>query len=95
MEVWCMPGILFSVIDAIVSLLMVLIFIRAIISWVPEIAYNYRRPVEWLDRVTSPFTEPFAKLVPPSKAGGIDFSPLFAVVALQIIRKLLFDILVR
>jgi uncharacterized protein YggT (Ycf19 family) len=89
MEVWCMLGILFSIISRVAGLIIILIFIRAIISWVPDIACNYRRFVEWLDRVTLPFTEPFAKLVPPSKTGGLDISPLLAVVALQLICRLL------
>ena len=90
-----MPRILFSVVDGVAGLLMILICVRAIISWVPDVACNYRRFVEWLDNVTSPFTKPFAKLVPPSKMGGLDISPLLAVVALQLIRNLLFDILMR
>jgi YggT family protein len=77
-------------IDFLILLLYVyswLIIIRALISWVHP---NPRHPlVLLLVKVTEPILKPLRALVPPAKLGGIDLSPILAIVALQIVRYVL------
>jgi YggT family protein len=54
-----------------------IVIIAALISWVNP---DPRNPiVRFLWGVTEPMFRPFRRLVPPSKMGGIDISPLFVL----------------
>lgn len=54
-----------------------LILIRALISWVNPDPYN--TIVRLLTQVTEPVLRQLRKLAPPWKTGGIDISPLIAI----------------
>ena len=79
---------LFAMKKLVVSLLLtyfVLIIARVIISW---IANQTRHPIiPLIYQLTDPVLRPFSKLVPP--LGGIDLSPLFALITLQFLLLLL------
>ena len=61
-----------------------LIIIDAILTWIPSI--DPRNPlVVGLRKITRPIVEPFRKLIPPQKTGGMDLSPLLAIVFLWIL----------
>ena len=63
------------------------IIIRALISWVSP---DPRNPiVHFLVAVTEPVLRPLRTLLPPEKVGGIDISPLLAILAIQVVRSLL------
>ena len=54
-----------------------IVIIAALISWVNP---DPRNPiVRFLWGVTEPLFRPFRRLVPPSRMGGIDISPLFVL----------------
>ena len=54
-----------------------IVIISALISWVNP---DPRNPiVRFLWGVTEPLFKPFRRLVPPSRMGGIDISPLFVL----------------
>ena len=54
-----------------------IVIISALISWVNP---DPRNPiVRFLWGVTEPLFRPFRRLVPPSRTGGIDISPLFVL----------------
>lgn len=54
-----------------------LVIIAALLSWVSP---DPRNPVvRFFWGVTEPMFRPFRRLVPPSKTGGIDLSPLFVL----------------
>ena len=62
-----------------------MIIIRAILSFVSP---DPRNPVvQMLYRLSDPILKPFRKLIPP--IGGLDISPIFAVLALQLVRMLI------
>jgi YggT family protein len=64
-----------------------LIIARAVISWIPSLRYN---PIaKLIIQLVDPALRPLQRLVPPSKTGGIDLSPLLALILLQIIYGLL------
>lgn len=62
-----------------------LMFIWVLLSWIPDLRFSgfYR----FLDRLFTPFLEPFRRIIPP--INGIDISPILGFFALQIIVKLL------
>ena len=61
------------------------IVIRALLSWVNPDPYN--PIVRFLTLVTEPVLRPLRKLVPPRKLGGLDLSPLLAILVLQFVRN--------
>lgn len=86
--------ILSNFISAIAQVLSVLlniywwiILIRALISWVNPDPYN--PIVVFLHRATEPVLEPLRRLIPPERVGGIDLSPLLAMLAILFIRVFL------
>ncbi len=68
-----------------------LIIIRAVVSWSrPDPGHPL---VGLLVKITEPILKPLRALVPPSKLGGIDLSPILAIVVIQIARYLLLSAL--
>ena len=70
----------------------ILIIIRAILTWLPDVASKYRSQTLWLDKATEPLLKPFRRILPSAKTGGTDFSPMAAIIALQIVKRLLFTL---
>ncbi len=71
--------IVVSIVINILQILIFLIFIRAILSWVPNLDHHHPI-VHLLDTLTEPFVQPVRRLLPPV---GIDFSPLITFLILQ------------
>jgi len=68
----------------VLSLYTWVIIIRALISWVSP---DPRNPiVQLLSKLTEPVLKPLRKLVPPSMTGGIDVSPILAILLIQLVR---------
>ena len=82
----------FQVIDLLLQVLIYIIIAQAILSWL--VAFNVintssnfvRTMLDALDRLTSPLYRPIRKVMPDF--GGIDFSPIVLILAIQILRKL-------
>lgn len=75
------------IIDLLIKLLILAIIIRVVLSWL-----NYNPGHEftlWLEKITDPILRPFKQLLNPYQI-GVDISPVFAILALGLIRKLLF-----
>ncbi|MBL0041046.1 MAG: YggT family protein [Xanthomonadales bacterium] len=62
-----------------------MIIVRAVLSFVSPDPYN--PVVQMLYRLSDPILKPFQKLIPP--IGGLDLSPIFVVLALQLVRMLI------
>ncbi|MCX7670920.1 MAG: YggT family protein [Anaerolineae bacterium] len=87
---------LLSLINLIFDILILLIFVEVIGSWVlaarvrlPDAIY---RLLEVVHAITGPIMEPIRRVIPP--LGGLDLSPLIALILLQIIQRLLVSVLV-
>jgi len=80
-------GFGYSLLELVLGLLQLytwVIIIRALISWVSPDPYN--PIVRTLAVVTEPVLRPLRRLAPPHKLGGIDLSPLIAILLIQFVR---------
>ena len=68
----------------------ILIIARAVLSWVSPDARNPL--VAIVHRITEPVLGPVRNLLPT--AGGIDFSPLLVLVGVQVLERVLVQLLV-
>ena len=83
---------LFSIIDMVLQVLVWVIIVQVILSWL--VAFNVintqsnfvRTVLDALERLTAPLYRPIRKILPDF--GGIDFSPIILILAIQILRKL-------
>ena len=92
-----LPLIEYQIANVVVRLFefyQILVLVWCIISWIP------RRPdgilndiAAALDKIVSPYLGLFRRFIPPF--GGIDFSPVVALLVLQVIEQVVVDILVR
>ncbi len=81
-------GFGFSLLQLVVGLIQIytwVIIIRALISWVSPDPHNPL--VRALVQVTEPVLRPLRRLVPPHKLGGVDLSPLLAILILQFLKN--------
>jgi YggT family protein len=84
---------LFGVADLLLNVLRWIIIIQAILSWL--VAFNVinthndfmRGLLNSLDKITEPIYRPIRKVLPDF--GGIDFSPLVALILIIIVQMLL------
>ena len=75
----------------VLTLLFWAILIRAILSWVQP---DPRNPiVQFLERVTGPILYPLQRIIPP--LGGIDLSPLVAMLLIELIKGLLVNAILK
>lgn len=81
-------------VNVVINILELLIIINAVLSWIPEARYRFREATRVIEKITEPMMSPFRRLIPPSKTGNLDISPILAIVALEIIRRILITILV-
>jgi YggT family protein len=78
-----------TLISLLISVYMFAIIVEVIISWMNPGSYN---PVSsLLHSLTNPLLRPIRHLVPP--IAGIDLSPLFAIIGLQVLRMLILPLL--
>lgn len=80
---------LIELVNMAFTVLVWLIIARCILSFVRH--DPYQPVIKFIYDITEPIMAPFRKLIPP--AGGIDFSPIIAVLALSFLQKIIIDIL--
>jgi len=69
------------------------IIAAALITWVSP---DPRNPVVmFLRQVTEPVLGPMRRLLPPWKTGGLDFSPLIVILAIQFVERVILPGLLR
>jgi YggT family protein len=79
-------GLLEKSLETFVTIYMSLIFIRILLSWFPNVNWS-DPPFSILSQLTDPYLNIFRSFIPP--LGGMDFSPIIAIFALQLIVALL------
>ena len=73
-----------GILAALIQLLSLAIFLRAILSWVVRDPYN--PVVQFLDQITEPILQPIRQIMP--RMGMMDLSPLVAIILLSILASL-------
>jgi len=74
-----------EILNIICWILLIAIFVRAIVSWV---APRSQHPaIRILDDLSDPLLAPIRRLLP--SMGGLDLSPIFAILAINLVQRLL------
>ncbi len=76
-----------ALVDFVYKALFALIILRVVLSWVPDLAHRFPAVVQAISQITSPILDPIRRLMPP--IGGLDLSPLVAMLLLALARDLL------
>ena len=79
-----------SFVDVFIYVYVLLILAYIITSWI-RLPYSFNRVQRFLYDVCEPYLRLFRRVLP--SAGGIDFSPMLAIIALTAIDRLLIWIL--
>lgn len=74
-----------ELISSFINIFTYSIFITVILSWINPGSYN--PAVSLLYKITEPVMRPFSRIIPPM--GGMDLSPIAALLALQVLKMLL------
>jgi YggT family protein len=82
---------LIVLVDRAIQLLSILVFARVLLSWVPSVDYGHPL-ISLIVRITDPILQPVRRLLPP--IGGLDLSPIIAILLLNLVGQLLHQILV-
>lgn len=80
---------IFKVIDIFFNVYMLMLFVRILGSWVPEI--QQYRFMQFISFYTDPYLNLFRKIIPP--IGFLDISPIIAFLGLSVIEQTLIFIL--
>ena len=83
-------GILVTIINLIYWVFWILILIRVVVSFMRVSPYQ-NDLVRLVYEFTEPVLEPIRRILPPM--GGLDFSPLIALLLLDVLRRILFGFL--
>ena len=84
-----MTDVIVSFINILTTVLFLAILVRALMSWVmPNDGTGFSRV---LMDITEPVLAPIRRVLPP--VGGIDFSPLLAMILIQLVGRLLASVL--
>lgn len=79
-----------QLLNVVFFVLNALIIVRVILSWIPGVGFDHPI-VRIVHQLTSPILDPIRRLMP--SAGGLDLSPLVALLLLSLVQKLLFEVL--
>ncbi|KAF3362584.1 putative membrane protein YlmG [Chlamydiales bacterium STE3] len=71
-----------QMISLLFQVYMIMLFVRILGSWVPE--FQTTKPMLFVAYYTDPYLNLFRRVIPP--LGFIDISPIFAFLALQLLR---------
>ncbi len=79
------------VISGFLDIIVLLIVVQAIMSWfIPVLPASLRRLYGYLSMATEPFIRPFRRLTQRfTYSTGIDFSPLIAIIAIQLLCRVI------
>jgi YggT family protein len=67
------------------NIYVVIVIIRVLLTWFPTIDF-YNPPFSILSQLVDPYLNIFRSIIPP--LGGMDFSPILAILLLQLLGSL-------
>lgn len=74
-------GIIFGI-NNLVNLYLFLIILRIFLTWIPSVNWE-NQPWHTLRAIVDPYLGIFRRIIPP--IGGLDFSPIVAILMLQLL----------
>ncbi len=78
-------GAVFDLVLYALQALQWLVIIAALVSWVSP---DPRNPiVRFLYVTTEPLFRPFRRLIPPSRTGNLDLSPIFVILVIYLVSR--------
>jgi YggT family protein len=77
--------LLVSTLSTFITIYTGLLFVRILLTWFPNISF-YDQPFATLAQLTDPYLNLFRSIIPP--LGGMDFSPMLAIIVLQLVGSL-------
>ncbi|NPV91450.1 MAG: YggT family protein [Firmicutes bacterium] len=80
---------LYYIVNLVFEVLYILIIIRCVLSFIRHDPYNPL--IKLVYQLTEPLLSPFRKLMRPGM--GIDFSPILAFLVLQILERVIFELI--
>lgn len=81
---------LLKAVNGLFNMFYILIILRIFMSWIPNIDWE-QQPIKFIREITDTYLEIFRRIIPP--LGGLDFSPIIAIIVLQIIQGLITSII--
>lgn len=82
------PYTLVQIVDSLINFYNILIIVYCLLTWIPMNPNGLLADIgAVLDSIVGPYLNFFRRIMPPM--GGIDFSPVIAVLALTFIERLL------
>lgn len=73
---------LIYVVNGLFEIYFVLILLRCLLSFIPTVDW-YKQPFTFVKEVTDLWLDLFRRIIPP--LSGLDFSPIVAIIALQVL----------
>lgn len=80
--------VLINFVDIVVRLLSLAILVRVLLSWMP--VDRNGRFVEIILQITEPVVGPIRRVLP--SFGGLDFSPMVALIVLEMVRAVVINL---
>lgn len=74
-----------KIVDNIFYFFYLIIILRIFLTWIPSIDWH-QQPFKSIREVTDMYLDIFRRFIPP--VGGLDFSPIIALIVLQILQVL-------
>ena len=71
------------ILTKLIDLYSIVIVVYVLMSWIPQMSGWVADLNEILGKICDPYLDLFKKVIPP--VGGIDFSPIAAIIVLQLI----------
>ena len=78
-----------KIVDNIFNFFYLLIILRIFLTWIPSINWD-QQPIKSVREVTDMYLDVFRRFIP--SVGGLDFSPIIALIVLQIIQVLVTNV---
>ncbi len=78
-----------KIVDNIFYFFYLIIILRIFLTWIPSIDWN-QQPIKAIREITDMYLDIFRRFVPP--VSGLDFSPIIALIVLQIIQILVVNL---
>jgi YggT family protein len=85
-------ALLLTTFNTFLQIYVVLLIIRILLSWFPNINW-FDPPFSILSQLTDPYLNVFRSIIPP--LGGIDFSPMLAIILLQVLSSVVNSLAVQ